>query len=139
MDHMRRMIAAWLLVLGTAACSSMNTGTPPPPPAAQPAGPQVFPVFFVGHSVALTPDGRAIVAKAAASAHDATMVQVAGPNTKVTKHYDPGLAQPRIDLIVNELISDGVPKGKIVRTSLPTDKVRTDTSGAQRVEIRILK
>lgn len=134
---MRRLLA-WMLVMGVAACGSMNTSKTPPTPAAQPVTPQVFPVFFVGHSVEMTPDARAIVAKAAADARSANMIQVAGPSTKVAPHYDPGLAAPRIDLIVNELISDGVPKEKIVRTSLPSDKVQTDTSGAQRVEIRVL-
>jgi hypothetical protein len=143
MDHMRRLVAGLLVtgvaVFGVAACNGMKGGSAAP--AAQPVFPQVYPVFFVGHSVVLTDDGRKIVATAAHAAKTmgVKMVQLAGPSTQVTPHYDPGLAQPRIDLVEKELVADGVPREKIVLTSLPTDGAMVDTSGAQRVEIRVLK
>jgi hypothetical protein len=144
MDHMRRLVAGLLVLsvaaVGVAACDSMNGGGKGPA-ASQPVSPQVYPVFFVGHSVELTQDGHKIVATAARAAKEmgVSMVQLSGPSTQVTPHYDPGLAAPRIKLIEDELVADGVAREKIVLTSLPTDKVQVDTSGAQRVEIRVLK
>ncbi len=127
--------------MGVAACGSMNGGDKNAP-ASQPVSPQVYPVFFVGHSVEMTESARKIVASAARAAKEmgVSMIQLSGPSTQVTPHYDPGLAEPRIKLIENELVADGVAREKIVRTSLPTDKVQVvDTSGAQRVEIRVVK
>lgn len=142
---MRRLVAGLLVsgvaVVGVAACGSMNGGGKSQP-ASQPVSPQVYPVFFVGHSVELTEDGHKIVATAARAAKEmgVSMVQLSGPSTQVTPHYDPGLAVPRIKLVEDELVADGVARDKIVRTSLPTEKVQVvDTSGAQRVEIRVLK
>lgn len=108
-----------------------NTAAPPP----------TYIVFFEGRSTELTEDGRKIVAAAAAEARSqsVTMVQISGPSTQVTPHYDPGLAEPRIKLVEDELKAKGVAKNLLVRTSLPTDKVLVNTSGAQRVEIRVLK
>lgn len=139
---MRRLFASLLassFVLGVAACGSMNKGTGPA--EGSPTTPQAYVVFFVGHDVALTNDGREIIAAAAREAKtaDVKMVQLSGPSTQVTPHYDPGLAAPRIKLVEDELIADGVAKEKIVLTSLPTDDVKVNTSGAQRVEIRVLK
>jgi len=135
---MRRLFAC-LLVLGVAACGSMNKGSEPAPGAA--ITPQAYIVFFVGHDVVLTEDGHKIVATAAREAKTmgVKMVQLTGPSTQVTPHYDPGLAAPRIKLVEDELVADGVAREKIVRTSLPTDDVQVNTSGAQRVEIRVLK
>ena len=120
-----RRLSASMLVMGVAACGAMNhSSNACRHKRSQPQLPQVLSRdFFVGHSVTMTPDARAIVATAAAARSRRAQIQVAGPNTKVTPHYDPGLAQPRIDLIVNALVADGVPKDKIVRTSLPSDKV----------------
>jgi hypothetical protein len=142
MDIMRRLVAGLLacsFVLGVAACGSMSGGKSPAP--GSPVTPQAYIVFFEGHSVELTDDGRKIVATAAREAKEmgVKMVQLSGPSTQVTPHYDPGLAAPRIKLVEDELIADGVAKEKIVLTSLPTDDVKVNTSGAQRVEIRVLK
>lgn len=128
MDHMRRLFAG-LLVLGVAACGTINPSKPPP----------VYVVFFVGQSVELTADGHKIIAAAAAEANHASMIQVAGPSTQITPHYDPGLAEPRMKLVEKELIADGVPPDKLARASLTSDNVMVNTSGAQRVEIRIIK
>mgnify|MGYP001545743166 FL=1 len=134
---MRRLVVG-LLVLGVASCGSMNGKGPSP---AQPVSPQVYPIFFVGNSIELTEDGHKIVASAARAAKAAgvSMVQVAGPSTQVTPHYDPGLAEPRMKVVEQELVADGVAREKIVRTSLPTAEAMVNTSGAQRVEIRVLK
>jgi hypothetical protein len=142
MDIMRRLFVGLLacsFVLGVAACGSMSKGAGPAESAS--GTPQAYVVFFVGHSVKLTDDARKIVAAAAREAKDKDlkMVQLTGPSTKVTEHYDPGLAAPRIQLVEDELVNDGVARAKIVRTSLPTEGVAVDTSGAQRVEIRVLK
>jgi hypothetical protein len=139
MDHMRWLVAG-LLVMGVAACGSMNGGNKGSP-ASQPVSPQVYPVFFVGQSVELTENGHKIVAAAARAAKEmgVNMVQLSGPSTQVTPHYDPGLAEPRIKLVENELVADGVAREKLVRTSLPTEGAMVNTSGAQRVEIRVLK
>lgn len=142
MDIMRRLFAGLLassFVLGLAACGSMNKGTGPA--EGSPTTPQAYIVFFVGHDVTLTADGHKIIAAAAREAKGmgVKMVQLSGPSTQVTPHYDPGLAAPRIKLVEDELIADGVAKEKIVLTSLPTDDVKVNTSGAQRVEIRVLK
>jgi hypothetical protein len=139
---MRRVFAGLLagsFVLGLAACGSMNKGTGPVEGSA--TTPQAYIVFFVGRDVTLTDDGRKIIASAAREAKGAgvKMVQLSGPSTQVTRHYDPGLAAPRIKLVEDELIADGVSRDKIVLTSLPTDDVKVNTSGAQRVEIRVLK
>lgn len=138
---MNRLVAG-LVISGTAflvlaGCHGLkdqgveNTAAPPP----------TFIVFFEGRSTDLTADGQKIVAAAAKDARSSgvTMVQVSGPSTQVTPHYDPGLAEPRIKLVEDELKAKGVPKNLLVRTSLPTDKVLVTTSGAQRVEIRVLK
>ncbi len=136
---MRRLVAG-LLVLGVAACGSMNGGDKNAP-ASQPVSPQVYPVFFVGQSVELTENGHKIVATAARAAKEmgVSMIQLSGPSTQVTPHYDPGLAVPRIKLVEDELVADGVAREKIVRTSLPTADADVNTTGAQRVEIRVLK
>lgn len=126
--------AAFLFLAGCQGLKDQGVeNTAPPPPA--------FIVFFEGHSTELTADGHKIVAAAATDARGpgVTMVQVSGPSTQVTPHYDPGLAEPRIRLVEDELKAKGVPANLLVRTSLPTDKVLTNTSGAQRVEIRVLK
>jgi len=125
-----RVLFASLLCLALTACSFDLWSSAPP----------VYVVFFDGQSTALTQDAKDIIEKAAVKARlkpDA-QVQVAGPSTKVAPGYDPSLAQPRIDAVIAELTADGVAKEKLVQASLTTDAVKVDTSGAERVEIRIL-
>ena len=126
-----RAIFASILCLGLVACAAMKPAAPPP----------AYLVFFEGHSVTLSDSARAIVAKAANEAEGGAgaMVQIAGPSTKVAPGYDPRYAQPRIDAVTKALIADGVAENRIVQTSLTTGKVKVDTSGAQRVELRVMK
>lgn len=116
------------LIGGLTACQSAQTPSTPTP----------YIVFFTGQSVEFSAAGRAIVDKAARDAKGASMVQIAGPSTKIAANYNPGLAEPRIKLVENELQSKGIAAEKLVRTSLTTEDVMVDTSGAQRVEIRII-
>jgi hypothetical protein len=123
-----RIAALSLACLGLVACADMN-----PPPA--------YVVFFDGHQTALSSGAKDIVDHAAGAARlkPGAMVQVAGPSTRVAPGYDPRFAQPRIDAVVAELHAEGVSDDKIVQTSLTTDGIKVDASGAQRVELRVVQ
>jgi len=124
------LVSALCLALG--ACAGFNPWA---------SAPSAYVVFFDGHSTALAAAGKDIVAHAAATARlkPGVMVQIAGPSTKIAPGYNPRFAQPRIDAVTAELVADGVAVGRIVQTSITTDKVKVDASGAQRVEIRIVE
>ena len=83
---MRRLFAR-LLVLGVAACGTMNFDVEPPP---------VYVVFFADHSVELR---RQTATKCDCSCSSraqttASMIQVAGPSTQMSApHSDPSLAR----------------------------------------------
>ncbi len=120
------------LAFGLAGCGTFTFLSGPPP---------VFVAFFPDHETALTAAGQKIVADAATAAkmHGGQVVQLSGPSTKVAPGYDPGLAEPRIHAVEQALIADGVSANRLVRASETTDgiNVKSDPSGAQRVEIRL--
>jgi hypothetical protein len=124
------VLAAAMLVAG---CSAWNFVSGPP---------SVFVVFFPDSSTDLTPAGQEIARSVAAAAHlsPEKTVQLTGPNTHIAPGYDPGLAEPRMHAVEQVLQMDGVSPERIVRTSETTDgvNVKTDPSGAQRVEIRLV-
>ena len=130
---MRKLIVLTLL-LGLGGCGTFDFLSSAPP--------QVYVVFFPDHSTALTDDGSKIVANAAADAelHDSKIVQLTGPSTKIAPGYDPSLAEPRIHAVELALMADGVSKDRLARASETTDgvNVKSDPSGAQRVEIRLI-
>ncbi|HXL99587.1 MAG TPA: hypothetical protein VN932_06620 [Rhizomicrobium sp.] len=103
--------------------------------------PPVFVVFFPGHSTDLTANAQKIVNDAAAAARTggSQMVELTGPSTKVAAGYDPSFAEPRIHAVELALIADGIAQSRLVRTAETTDgiNVKSDPSGAQRVEIRL--
>jgi hypothetical protein len=128
-----RKLVLLTLFLGLCGCGTFHFGSDAPP---------VYVVFFPDRSVTLTDDGNKIVATVAAEAklHDAKIVQLTGPSTKIAPGYDPSLAEPRIHAIELALIADGVAQNRLARASETTDgmNVTHDPSGAQRVEIRIV-
>ncbi|HEY2070328.1 MAG TPA: hypothetical protein VGG48_12300 [Rhizomicrobium sp.] len=121
------------LALSLSGCGTFSFLDHSPPPS-------VFVVFFPDRSTTLTQNGQKIVDDAARAARGTQMVQLTGPSTKVAPGYDPSLAEPRIEAIEQQLIADGVPKTRLVRASETTDglNVKSDPSGAQRVEIRLV-
>ncbi len=129
---MRKLIVLALL-FGLAGCGTFDFNS---------GAPTVYVVFFSDHSTVLTGDANKIVANAAAYAklHHAQIVQITGPSTKVAPGYDPSLAEPRIHAVELALIADGVAQNRLVRASETTDgvNVKSDPSGAQRVEIRVM-
>ena len=129
---MRKLIVLALL-FGLGGCGTFDFMSAAPP---------VFVAFFPDRSTVLTDDGGKIVANAAAYAklHNAQIVQLTGPSTKVAPGYDPSLAEPRIHAVELALIADGVAQNRLVRASETTDgvNVKSDPSGAQRVEIRVV-
>ena len=124
-----RWTIALLLCFGAAACSSLGLTSKPPP---------VYVVFFEGPSIVLTDTAKHIVDHAAAEAKaSGAMVQIAGQGVK-SKGYNPKMAQPRMQVVEDALIADGVTADHLVRTELTTGGAKVDASGAQRVEIRLM-
>ena len=123
-----------LLLLALAGCASMRTAPQPSPPP--------YVVFFQNDSVAISRQAAFIINRAAVDAnrHATKVVEVAGPSTKKTKHYNPGLAEPRMVAVERALAAAGVDEARIVQTSLPppSAKLKEDATSAQRVEIRVL-
>lgn len=130
-DRTMRRISILLVILTLGGCGTFGFSEPP-----------VYVVFFPDHQTALTADGANIVRHVAADARlkGMEMVQVTGPSTKITRGYDPSLAEPRIEAVEVALVADGVSKDRLARTSLTTTdvNVKADPSGAQRVEIRLV-
>lgn len=126
-----RKITMAFAVLSLSGCAHFMTNPPP-----------VLVVFFPDHQVALNADGKKIVddAASAAKVSGAVLVELTGPSTKVAPGYDPSLAEPRIAAVEAELIAQGVAKDRLVQASETTDGVnmKSDPTGAQRVEIRIV-
>ncbi|HEX3673757.1 MAG TPA: hypothetical protein VHU87_05740 [Rhizomicrobium sp.] len=121
------------LALGLTGCGTFSFLSRPP---------AVFVVFFPDHSTTLTADGQKIVGDAATAAriHGDETIQLTGPSTKVAPGYDPRFAEPRIHAVEAALIADGIDQSRLVRASETTDgiNVKSDPSGAQRVEIRLV-
>ncbi|MGA9796513.1 MAG: OmpA family protein [Rhizomicrobium sp.] len=128
-----RKILVLVAALAVAGCSAWNFVSGPP---------SVFVVFFPDRSTDLTPAGQQIARSVAAAAHlsPEKTVQITGPSTVIVPGYDPGLAEPRMHAVEQVLQMDGVSPDRIVRASETTDgaKMKTDPSGAQRVEIRLV-
>jgi hypothetical protein len=128
-----RKLMTLAMVLGLAGCGTLNFGGSAPP---------VYVVFFPDHSTDLTKNGQKIVSDVAEAARmtGARIIQLTGPSTKIAPGYDPSLAEPRIHTIELALIADGVAEKRLVRASETTDgvDVKSDPSGAQRVEIRLV-
>jgi outer membrane protein OmpA-like peptidoglycan-associated protein len=125
-----RKVLLLACVLALAGCGSLGLFSRPPP---------VYAVFFDGHDVTLTADGRKIVDDAAgeARAHPREIVEVSGPSTKAAPGYDSALAEARIRLVEQTLIGDGIPANRMFRAPSPLTDVKAGASGAQRVEIRL--
>jgi outer membrane protein OmpA-like peptidoglycan-associated protein len=127
---MRRIIAvlAFAFLAGCSAFRSLG-GAPP-----------AYVVFFDDGNVTLTADARVIVDHAANDArkNPVEFVQITGPSTKAATGYDPSLAETRMKIVEQTLISDGVPAEKQFRTEPTPDTLVADKSGRQRVEIRIV-
>jgi outer membrane protein OmpA-like peptidoglycan-associated protein len=127
---MRRIIVmAGLIFL--AGCSVFRSlgGAPP-----------VYAVFFDDSTVTLTADARTIVDNAAndAKKNPVEFVQITGPSTKAATGYDPSLAEARMKIVEQTLISDGIPAERQFRTEPTPDMLVADKTGRQRVEIRIV-
>lgn len=127
---MRRVVAAMAL-LALAGCGAIRSLTGAPP---------VYAVFFDDRTVTLTADARVIVDDAAKDAkdHPLMFVQLTGPSTKAATGYDPSLAEARMKIVEQTLISDGVPAERAFRTEPTPDTLVADKTGRQRVEIRIV-
>jgi hypothetical protein len=128
-----RKILALSLALSLSGCGTFTFLSGPP---------AVFVVFFPDHGTQLTADGQKIVGDVATAAkmHGGETIQLTGPSTKVAAGYDPSFAEPRIATVEAALIADGIARDRLVRASETTDgiNVKSDPSGAQRVEIRLL-
>ena len=126
-----RKTAVAIAFLALAGCSMLRTMTGAPP---------VYAVFFDDKTVTLTADARVIVDDAARNAKENPLmfVQLTGPSTKAATGYDPSLAETRMRIVEQTLISDGVPAEKQFRTEPTPDTLVADKTGRQRVEIRIV-
>jgi len=128
-----RKILAFTILLTLCGCGTFGMFSGPPP---------VYVVFFPDRTTTLTSDGQTIVTHAAqaAMAHGSQSVSIAGPSTKVAPGYDPALAEPRMEAVEAALIAQGVARSRLIRASETTDgvNVKSDPSGAQRVEIRLV-
>jgi hypothetical protein len=122
------------LALGLTGCGTFGFMSGPP---------AVFVVFFPDHSTTLTADGQKIVGDVATAAkmHGGETIQLTGPSTKVAPGYDPSFAEPRIRAVEAALMADGIAQSRLQRASETTDgiNVKSDPSGAQRVEIRLVE
>lgn len=127
---MRRIIAALGFIV-LAGCSVLRSLTGAPP---------AYAVFFDDKNVTLTADARVIVDDAAKDAkdHPIMFVQLTGPSTKAATGYDPTIAEARMRIVEQTLISDGVPADRQFRTEPTPDMLKADQTGRQRVEIRIV-
>ena len=128
---MRALFVSVLCVALSACASGFNS---------QSTEPTAYVVFFDLQSTALTQNAKAVIVDVARRARenpDAT-VEITGPGTKIAPGYDPRMAEPRIEAVIAELVADGVSPDKIVQTSVTTDNIKVDASGARRVEIRIV-
>ena len=127
---MRRTIAAmgYFTLVGCSAFRSL-TGAPP-----------VYAVFFDDRNVMLSTDARAIVDDAARDwkAHPLMYVELAGPSRKGANGYDPTIAEARMHIVEQTLVSDGVPDDRQFRTEPSPDSLKADKTGRQRVEIRMV-
>ena len=130
-----RKILVLALAAALSGCATMTALFHSPPP--------VYVVFFPDRSTDLPKAGQKIADDAAAAAKldGAKTVQLTGPSTKIAPGYDPSLAEPRIHAVELALIADGVAQNRLVRASETTDgvNVKSDPSGAQRVEIRLVE
>lgn len=131
---MRKILVLAAAALLVAGCTMYNNFVSGPP--------SVFVVFFPDRSTDLTPSGQEIARSVAAAAHlsPEKMVQLTGPSTVIAPGYDPALAEPRMHAVEQVLQMDGVSPDRIERASETTDgvNVKSDPSGAQRVEIRLV-
>ncbi|HEX3430379.1 MAG TPA: hypothetical protein VHT03_05785 [Rhizomicrobium sp.] len=127
---MRRVVAVLAFVC-LAGCSVFRSLSGAPP---------AYVVFFDDRNVTLTADARTIVDDAAAEAkkNPVEYVQITGPSTKAAAGYDPSLAEARMRIVEQTLISDGVPAERQFRTEPTLDTLANDKTGRQRVEIRIV-
>ena len=102
--------------------------------------PPVYAVFFDDRTVTLTADARVIVDDAAkdAKAHPIMYVQITGPSTRAATGYDPTIAEARMRIVEQTLVSDGVPAERQFRTEPTPDTLKADKTGRQRVEIRMV-
>ena len=127
---MRKLVGV-LALLCLAGCSFFRTlgGAPP-----------AYVVFFTDKNVTLTADARTIVDNAANAAkkNPIEFVQLTGPSTRAATGYDPTIAEARMRIVEQTLISDGVPAERQFRTEPTPDTLKNDKSGGQRVEIRIV-
>ncbi|HEX2593069.1 MAG TPA: hypothetical protein VHL34_16330 [Rhizomicrobium sp.] len=98
-----------------------------------------FVVFFESNQVTLTPEGREIVKAAAERARrsHAQMITIAAPTTRVVAGYDPAVAAPRLALVRQELMANGVRRVTVAQAAASND-VRVPLVGAERVEIRVM-
>jgi outer membrane protein OmpA-like peptidoglycan-associated protein len=131
---MRKILVLAAAAMLVAGCTMYNNFVSGPP--------SVFVVFFPDRSTDLTPAGQEIARSVAAAAHlsPEKVVQLTGPSTVIAPGYDPSLAEPRMEAVQHILQMDGVSPDRIVRSSETTDgvNVKSDPSGAQRVEIRLV-
>ena len=127
---MRRVVAvAGFFALAGCSVFRSLTGAPP-----------AYVVFFDDKNVTLNADARTIVDSAASDAkkNPVEFVQITGPSTKAAMGYDPTLAEARMKIVEQTLISDGVPADRQFRTEPTPDTLAADKGGRQRVEIRIV-
>ena len=101
----------------------------PPPPAPPPA--REFTVYFDFNSVTLTPEARAVVKQAAATARSAPMTHIT-----VTGHTDTvgsaetnqRLSERRAAVVRDELVKNGVPADEIVARGVGKNELAVPTA-----------
>ena len=87
----------------------------------------------------LSPNAKHIIADVAKAAtqNSNALVEVSGPSTKLAPGYDPLYAQPRINVVIDELIADGVPQSHIAQGSSLSSAMEVDAAGDQRVVLHL--
>ncbi len=99
--------------------------------------PDQYMVFFSSGNIELSPDARAVVAKAASTirnTHPQSVMIAAGEATGDNLK----LAQPRFNAVRDALIADGVDPELIARTAIADTALNAGATGDQRVEIKLV-
>jgi len=126
-------LSLFLCILALAACETMK-------PAPKPEEPSKYVVFFPPSATSLTPEGREIVAKAAAHAKEMNpaYVQLAGYiGDGPTARTDKGLTERRYAAVEEAMTAQGLDPKLYLRVPL-VDEIPLPATAVRRVEIYLI-